>query len=375
MKRIIILGSTGSIGHSAIRAANLMQDVEIAGLHAHTDKDQLRKIAKELSVDNLCLSGAPRQTGFRYSGTQGLTDFIFETDADMVVNGISGAAGLIPSWESIRSGKDLALANKETMVLAGDLVLEEAEKNGVSVIPVDSEHSAVSQLYRRFSGSELDSLILTASGGALRDVPIEKLEQVTPEDALKHPTWKMGKKITIDSASMANKGLEVIEACRFFQVPPGKVQVVIHPQSKIHSMIRTVDGVLYAQMSNPDMSVALQNAYTYPEIRGPRTASFDFSGSHLTFHEVDFDRYPMLKLAYSVAVRDCSSIIYNGSNEIAVAAFLHGKIKFTQIYNITVHTLEMIPSREITCITDVLELDSESRRTADKVIQTMEFAV
>jgi 1-deoxy-D-xylulose-5-phosphate reductoisomerase len=174
---------------------------------------------------------------------------------------------------------------------------------------------------------------------------------------------------------MANKGLEVIEACRFFKVPPGKVTVVIHPQSKIHSMIRTVDGVLYAQISDPDMSVALQNAYTYPEITGPQAAYFDFSGTSLTFEEVDYERYPMLKLAYSAAEANDSSIIYNGANEIAVAAFLQGKIKFTQIYDITRRVLEKISARNITGIEDVLQLDSETRQTADELIQTMEFAV
>jgi 1-deoxy-D-xylulose-5-phosphate reductoisomerase len=261
------------------------------------------------------------------------------------------------------------------MVLAGDLVLQTAENAGTAVIPVDSEHSAISQLCRRFTGPELDSLVLTASGGALRNIPVEKLDQVKPEDALRHPTWNMGRKITIDSASMANKGLEVIEACRFFKVPPGKVTVVIHPQSKIHSMIRTVDGVLYAQISDPDMSVALQNAYTYPEITGPQAAYFDLSGTSLTFEEVDYERYPMLKLAYSAAEANDSSIIYNGANEIAVAAFLQGKIKFTQIYDITRRVLEKISARNITGIEDVLQLDSETRQTADELIQTMEFAV
>lgn len=375
MKRIIILGSTGSIGQNAIHAAQRMRNIKIAGLHAHTSADQLRKIAGELKVSNLCLSGGGRERDFPYSGPEGLTSFIRETEADLVVNGISGAAGLLPSWECIQSGKDLALANKETMVLAGDLVLQTAENAGTAVIPVDSEHSAISQLCRRFTGPELDSLVLTASGGALRNIPVEKLDQVKPEDALRHPTWNMGRKITIDSASMANKGLEVIEACRFFKVPPGKVTVVIHPQSKIHSMIRTVDGVLYAQISDPDMSVALQNAYTYPEITGPQAAYFDFSGTSLTFEEVDYERYPMLKLAYSAAEANDSSIIYNGANEIAVAAFLQGKIKFTQIYDITRRVLEKISARNITGIEDVLQLDSETRQTADELIQTMEFAV
>jgi 1-deoxy-D-xylulose-5-phosphate reductoisomerase len=374
LKRIIILGCTGSIGLSTINAVKRLKNIKVVGLHAHFSKNKLLKLAAECGVENLCLSGIDDSlNGISYSGSEGLKRFIRETDAEIAVNGIAGSAGLIPSVECLLSGKDLALANKETIVMAGDIIFTSASKTGRNIIPVDSEHSAIFQMYRRFQKNEIDSLILTASGGAFREIPLDTLKIMTPEEALKHPTWNMGKKITIDSASMANKGLEIIEACRLFCFPPEKVQVIIHPQSTIHSFMRTVDGVLYAQMSNPDMEIPIQNALTYPHITGPKTAKFDFTRGPLSFLPADFIRYPMLKLAYKAAKDYGLSIAYNAANEIAAHAFLDKKIIFTQIHEVVQKAMEDSSSGNILSIDDVLAHDEEIRYKAEKIVSEMEI--
>lgn len=299
-KKLLILGSTGSIGSNALEVVSEKRDLfEIVGLAAHRNESSLLEQAARFGVSKLALSGeTPKDSRIGYHGLEGLLQFIEDIDADIVLNGISGAAGFLPSLKSIQTGKHLALANKETLVMAGELVLAEAKKRGLSILPVDSEHSAVFQMISRFDKNSIQSIVLTASGGAFRDLPKERLSSVTPALALNHPTWNMGKKITIDSASLANKGLEVIEAHHLFEMPPERIQVVIHPQSYVHSLIETKDGNFYAQIGKPDMRIPILNALTYPEVLPHSMGKLSLTNVNLSFLEPDREKYPMLPLAY-----------------------------------------------------------------------------
>jgi 1-deoxy-D-xylulose-5-phosphate reductoisomerase len=289
----------------------------------------------------------------------------------MVVNGIAGSAGLLPSIEAINSGKNLALANKETIVMAGNLILKLAEQKNCKILPVDSEHSAVFSMIEKFGTDSVSSIILTASGGPFRNLERKELEHVRVADALKHPTWNMGAKITIDSATLANKGLEVIEACRLFALSPEQVEVTVHPQSLIHSFIRTKDSVLYAQISKPDMRHPIFAALTYPNIQNFQLETFDFSAPlEMTFFPPRLADFPMLSLAYQ-AVKSGGSytIAYNSANEIAVVAFMEGKIGFLQISEVTQTVLAQDWSTEPQEFEEVFETDKKARSFAQNYIQ------
>ncbi|HSV56655.1 MAG TPA: 1-deoxy-D-xylulose-5-phosphate reductoisomerase, partial [Magnetospirillaceae bacterium] len=294
-RRLILLGATGSIGQSALEVAAARPDlIEVAGLSAHTGESFLLEAGRRFPGAALCLSGGkPASAAVGFHGAGAIRRMLTEVDTDIVLNGISGASGLGPSLDAVDMGLTLALANKETMVLAGRLVLEKARKSGVRVIPVDSEHAAVFQLVERFGAADLEEIVLTASGGAFRDRPISDLAFATPEEASRHPTWRMGRKITIDSASMANKGLEVIEAVRFFGVHPDHVKVLVHPQSRVHALIRMRDGALYAQVSGADMRSAIQAALTWPRTESCGFGRLDLAGLTLAFLEPDPERFPL----------------------------------------------------------------------------------
>ncbi|HAK44384.1 MAG TPA: 1-deoxy-D-xylulose-5-phosphate reductoisomerase, partial [Spirochaeta sp.] len=276
-KKLIILGCTGSIGRNAATVFKANKDYfEVVGISAHTDESNLMKFAQTFNVKKVCLTGRkPSYPGINFEGSDGLLEMIRETEADVVLNGISGSAGLSSSIATLESGKDLACANKETIVMAGELILKLAEENKASIIPVDSEHSAIWQLIRGFNKEYIAELILTASGGAFRNRSIQSLKNVTVSAALAHPTWEMGPKITIDSATMANKGLEIIEAHFLFGIPAEKIKIVVHPKSYVHSLVRTIDGYLYSQISLPDMSIPIQNALSWPEIIPANFAALD----------------------------------------------------------------------------------------------------
>jgi 1-deoxy-D-xylulose-5-phosphate reductoisomerase len=299
-----------------------------------------------------------------------LREFIVQSGADIAVNGIAGSAGLLPSVFALEEGIDLALANKETIVMAGALIRTLAEKTGCKILPVDSEHSAVFHLLTHFPREAVHSIILTASGGPFRTLDAEKFSEIRAEDALKHPTWTMGKKITVDSATLANKGLEVIEARYLFDMPPEKIRVVVHPQSIVHSLIRTVDGVLYAQMSKPDMRHPILNALFWPETTENSLELLDLAaGIELSFSPPRFDDFPMLPLAFEAAKSgqaDC--IAYNAANEIAVAAFLDDKITFTDFAPITRRVMAAVTGENPASFDDVFTLDSKCRRIAKQLI-------
>ena len=283
------------------------------------------------------------------------------------MNGIAGASGLLPSLAALRSGKDLALANKESLVMAGNIVQREAAAQGRKVLPVDSEHAALFSMLQCQAADEVSELILTASGGAFRDLPHAELSKVRFADALRHPTWKMGAKITVDSATMANKGLEVIEAHRLFGIALSRIRVLIHPQSLVHSLVRTVDGTLHAECSTPDMRIPIQNALTFPATRANEVDALDLIGRSLTFLPVDPVKYRMLDLAYQAAgLSAAHPIVYNAANEVAVAAFMEDAIPFTAIAAVVEDVLEASPGGEPATVQDVLAIDADARRLAEK---------
>jgi len=362
-KKILILGATGSIGSSCIDIIRHNPDLfEIVGLTAHQDEEGLCRLSSEFKIKNVLLSGKAEQ--------KELLSMIHNTDADIVLNGIAGANGLLPSIAALESGKDLALANKETIVMAGFLIRRLAEKHNKKILPVDSEHSAVFNLINAYGKQSVSEIILTASGGPFRTWNSERLKSVTPSDALKHPTWSMGAKITIDSASLANKGLEVIEACRLFDMESEQVKVVVHPQSLVHSFIRMNDGVLYAQISKPDMRHPIISALTWPEYLPNHLEPLTFEQICTMHFEVPrYVDFPLLTLAYqAVKLAGCYTIAYNAANEIAVEAFLEKRISFPALASVTARVMEQDWSEEPVTFDNVFFADREARNSARSVI-------
>lgn len=372
MKRVIVLGSTGSIGTSALDIIkNNQDDFDLVGISANTSENTLIEQAKIFHVKNVALSGkTPQDSVINYFGPGSITRLIEETEADIVVNGISGAVGLAPSVATLQSGKDLALANKETMVMAGPLIKELSKQSGKKILPVDSEHSALFYLLEGKKSEQIDEIIITASGGPFRGYTAEQLKTVSKEQAMKHPTWDMGYKITIDSASLANKGLEVIEAWRLFDINLDKIKVLVHPQSYVHSIVRTADMAMYAQISNPDMRLPIQNAMYYPQMKAVPSTFLDLAGKNLNFEQPDINNFKMLPLAYRAAELGASyPIAYNAVNEVAVQALVDDKIQFLNIGDITSSILEKDWSREALSFDEVLEIDKEARAAAEKEIK------
>jgi 1-deoxy-D-xylulose-5-phosphate reductoisomerase len=340
-KKVIILGATGSIGTNAVDVIDAHPDLfEVVGLSAHGKADELAYLGKKFLTRALCLSGKT-ESDFLFSGESGLLDLLHSVEADIVLNAISGRAGLESSFAALESGKDLALANKETMVCAGRLIKKVAKATGKLILPVDSEHSAVFHLIGAVGKDRVDEIILTASGGPFRDLPLSNFPSITLSDALKHPNWSMGAKITIDSSTMANKGLEVIEAQELFDVGLDRIKVLIHRESRVHSLVRTTDGSLYAQISLPDMRIPIQNALSHPDMIACPFGRLDLAGERLSFDAPDLTRFPLLEYAYQAARSNGSyPLAYNAANEIAVQAFLEGKIGFMEIGSIVSACLE-----------------------------------
>ncbi|MGK9368250.1 1-deoxy-D-xylulose-5-phosphate reductoisomerase [Melioribacter sp. Ez-97] len=343
MKRILILGSTGSIGKNTLKLAKEFKDeFRIAGLTAHSNIDLLQKQIEEFNPPAVVVSDRQnakiledrigRQCEILY-GEEGLIEIAQRNNYDILLSAIVGFAGLKPTIESIKLGKRIALANKETLVVAGELIIELANKYNSEIIPVDSEHSAIFQCLQGESKKEIEKIILTASGGPFLNRDKADFENVTIEEALNHPNWNMGNKITIDSATMMNKGLEVIEAYWLFGLPKDRIEVLIHPQSVIHSMVALRDGSIKAQLSSPDMKLPILYALTYPERLNYDGVKTDFKKiAQLTFFEPDFNKFVCLKLAYdSIDMGGIAPCILNAANELAVEKFLSGKIKFSQI--------------------------------------------
>jgi 1-deoxy-D-xylulose-5-phosphate reductoisomerase len=379
MKRIAILGSTGSIGRSTLRVAESYPErFQIVTLAAGSNIDaafeqacrwtpRVISMAKESDADVLrarLKEAGQGETEVVY-GAAGTVRVATHAEVDFVVSAIVGVAGLEATYEAVRAGKTLGLANKECLVAAGELITAEARQRNVPLLPIDSEHNAVHQCMRGGRIEEVDRVWLTASGGPFRNTPASEFASITVEQALNHPTWKMGKRITIDSATLMNKGFEVIEACRLFHMPVAKVEVIVHPQSTIHSMVEFVDGSILAQFSVTDMRLPILYALTYPE-RIQSDMRFAVSDlRHLDFSPPDLKKFPCLRLAYEAAeAGGAKTVALNAADEIAVAAFLEGKIRFDQIPRIIEDTLTETSCGALESIKNVLDADADARRTA-----------
>lgn len=374
-KGISILGSTGSIGTNTLDVVRSHPErfrvvSMAAGRNIALLKEQIEEFRPAfVSVDSEDAAAALRNSlsvPVAVEAGPGAAMKAASLDGvDMTVAAISGAAGLLPTMAAVRAGKDIALANKESLVLAGRLVMEEAAKRGVNVLPVDSEHSAVFQSLLGHRREDLKRIILTASGGPFLKTPLPELERMGPEEALKHPRWKMGRKVTIDSATLVNKGFEVIEARWLFGLPPEKISVVIHPQSIVHSMVEYIDGAVMAQMSAPDMRSPISYALAYPERIASGTEPLDFSRLSLDFSAPEPERYPCLGFAYeALKTGGTAPAALNAADEVAVELFLEGRIPFTGISRVIGEVLGAHQSKEPGSIEDVLEADREARRLA-----------
>jgi 1-deoxy-D-xylulose-5-phosphate reductoisomerase len=381
MKRIAILGSTGSIGRSTLSVAESyparFQIVALAaGANLEAAFEQARRwhprlvsMATEPNAD--VLRRRLNQAGLSeievVHGAAGAVEVATHADVDFVVSAIVGVAGLEATYEAVKAGKTVGVANKECLVAAGELITAEARRQGKLLLPIDSEHNAVHQCLRGGRMEEVDRIWLTASGGPFLNTPRSEFSSITPEQALNHPTWKMGKRITIDSATLMNKGFEVIEACRLFNIPPAKVEVLVHPQSTIHSMVEFVDGSILAQFSVTDMRLPILYALTYPE-RIQSDMRFQVSNlRHLDFCPPDMNKFPCLRLAYeAVEAGGAKTVALNAADEVAVAAFLEGCIAFDEIPRIIENAVSASNSGKLGSIQEVLQADSEARRYAQE---------
>ena len=389
MKRIAILGSTGSIGRSTLSVAESYPErFQIVALAAGSNlkaafeqalRWRPRVVSMAAEADAVALRSRLKSEGLGeievVHGAAGTVRVATHAEVDFVVSAIVGVAGLEATYEAVRAGKILGLANKECLVAAGELITAEARRQGKPLLPIDSEHNAVHQCLRGGRMDEVERIWLTASGGPFLHLPHSEFAAITVEQALNHPTWKMGRRITIDSATLMNKGFEVIEACRLFHMPPAKVEVIVHPQSTIHSMVEFVDGSLLAQVSVTDMRLPILYALTYPE----RIASdLRFAVSdlrHLDFCPPDLKKFPCLRLAYEAAeAGGAKTVALNAADEVAVAAFLEGGIGFNDIPRIIEDVLSGTNSGKLESIREVLEADAEARRLARQRVSDVKKA-
>ena len=379
MKRIAILGSTGSIGRSTLSVIENHPDrfelvTMAAGANAESALEQARRwkpkvlsLASEQDVEKVGKQLKAEGLGHIEiaCGQEGTVRVAAHAEVDFVVSAIVGVAGLKATYEAVRAGKEVGLANKECLVAAGELITAEARRQGKPLLPIDSEHNAVHQCLRGGRMSEVERVWLTASGGPFLHSPKSEFESITVEQALNHPTWKMGRRITIDSATLMNKGFEVIEACRLFHLPVTQIKVIVHPQSTIHSMVEFNDGSILAQLSLTDMRLPILYALTYPE-RIPSGLRFDVLDlKRLDFSPPDLVKFPCLRLAYEAAeIGGAKTVALNAADEVAVAAFLNREIGFADIPRVVEHTLGETADRHPESIEEVLAIDAGSREVA-----------
>jgi 1-deoxy-D-xylulose-5-phosphate reductoisomerase len=392
MSRLTVLGSTGSIGTNTLDVIRQNSHrYQVYGLAAGRNVDLLAQQILEFRPSVVALPDADgreqltkRLGGIARSawpelvfGPEALVAIATAGEVDVLISAIVGVTGLRATYEAVRAGKRVGLANKEVLVSGGKLVMDAVRQSGSELIPIDSEHNGAHQCLRAGNRAEVTKLILTASGGPFRTTPIGQLEFVTAEDALKHPTWKMGNRITIDSATLMNKGFEVIEACWLFGFSPSQVDVVIHPQSSVHAMIEYSDGSVIAQVSATDMRMPIQYALTYPERSQAPVPKIDWSQARRwEFGPPDVEKFPLLKLAYECQEAGGSATCtLNAADEVAVEAFLTRRISFPSIYKIVDQTVSKLPNRQPRTIDDILELDKESRSLARELIARDTLAV
>lgn len=374
MKKVLILGSTGSVGKQAVQVIQESEELELISVVANQNISLLEEQVITHKIKKVGILNEQSAMEFRmrnqncqvYTGEQGILDLIQGCTADIVVSSIVGIAGLKPTLTAIDAGMDIAFANKETLVTAGKFVMEKVLKKNICFLPVDSEHAAIHQCIGQ-QNAAVQRLILTASGGPFRSRALSSFEQITIEDALAHPTWKMGAKISIDSATMMNKALEVIEAHHLFGVSYDKIEAIIHPQSIIHSMVEFIDGNILAQLGHTDMRIPIQYALHYPNRKKLRLEPFDFFSKKLDFEPLDRKRYPLYELAIEEAQKgDFSCVVMNAANEVAVEWFLRGKIRFIDIVKEVERALHAFTG-QISSIEDVIQLDRETRNFMKKI--------
>jgi 1-deoxy-D-xylulose-5-phosphate reductoisomerase len=381
MKTIVILGSTGSIGTNTLDIVERFPDkFRVAGLTAHSNDEKLEDQIRLFKPSVVALSDTAAAARLRrrcaglsveiLAGEEGLIQVASTPEAELVISAIVGGAGLLPTLAAIRSRKHIALANKEPMVMAGKLMQDEARRYGVRIFPVDSEHSAIFQSLEGHRLEDVRRLILTASGGALWTIGREELPDVTPERALQHPNWKMGAKITIDSATLMNKGLEVVEARWLFDIPESQIEVMIHRESIIHSLVEYQDRSMIAQLGLPDMRTPISYAMQYPERLSMDLPSLDLTEiGKLTFCKPDHDRFPCLGLGYeSLQIGGTMPATMNAANEVAVEAFLNGGIRFTNIAEIIRSTMDGHNPKDVETLEDALEADRWAREKAESLV-------
>jgi 1-deoxy-D-xylulose-5-phosphate reductoisomerase len=383
-KRVVLLGATGSIGENTLRVIAAHPDrLELVAVAARASRTRLAEIAaqfptvrhvglfEEAAFLSARASGSFPPHVHLHAGLEGLVQLAQLAEADIVLVAVVGTTGLRPALAALAAGKDLALASKEILVLAGKFVMAAARASGARLLPVDSEHSAVFQCLEGRPVTEVSRVVLTASGGAFRDWPAEKLAHVTPADALKHPNWAMGPKITVDSATLANKGLELIEAQWLFDLRPSQCAAVLHAQSIVHCLVEFADGTMLAQLSPPSMTFPIQHALLHPDrapgVDEPLPLDRLFS---LEFRPVDTLRFPMLRLAQETMVAGGTApAILNAANEVAVAAFLGGRLPFLRIAGVVEETLQRLPSGDPADLDAILAVDSEARRVATEIVE------
>ena len=377
---MMILGTTGSVGEQAIDVARLT-GARVTGISANNNVNRVEELAREFRVESCAMAddAAARELKTRladtdisvYSGSDGICEMISNTKNDVVLNSIIGEAGLLPTLAVIDSGARLALANKESLVVAGDIVMERARSKGVEILPVDSEHSAIFQCLKSGKDKELKRILLTASGGPFFSRSVDQLREITVEEALAHPTWKMGAKITIDSATLMNKGFEVIEAAHLFGVGADKIEVLIHRESIIHSMVEYIDNSVIAQLSVPDMRLCAQYALTYPDRTEAVIGELDLTKiASLSFAKPDTDTFALLKCAIESSSKGGAvCAVLNAANEVAVAAFLNRRLSF---YGITETVLEAVDTlssaKTARTLDEILEYDAQARVLAEEII-------
>ena len=380
-KCIAVLGATGSVGTQALDVAN-KSGYTVDFISANKNAASAEELARRFNVSYVAMSDESMAQDLRVrladtdivvlGGNNGIIEGIHHSRSETVVNSIIGEAGLMPTLATIDSGKRLALANKESLVIAGDIVMSRARENNVEIIPVDSEHSAIFQSLASGKNREIKKIILTASGGPFYGKSYEELKRVTLSDTLAHPTWKMGRKITVDSATLMNKGFEVIEAVHLFGVAPEKVQVVVHRQSILHSAVEYIDNSIIGELSVPDMRMCVQYAVDYPDRCPAVCDELDLIKlGTMTFAAPDFEAFPLLSLAHT-AIKSGGAMpcVVNAADEVAVGAFLEGKIGFTDIYDTVIHTFDkMSAARSCTALADIIASDREARRIAEEYLE------
>lgn len=383
-KRVVILGSTGSIGQSSLDVIAAMNgSMKVVGLAAGSNAALLAKQSRSHNCPAVAIQDESQSDLLRrelpagtrmYGGAQGLIDLVAESGADFVVSAIVGAAGLPPTLAAVERGINVGLANKESLVVAGSILMPLARKTGAEIVPIDSEHSAIFQSMHSGHASEVAKLILTASGGPFRTWPRERIEHATLEEALRHPTWSMGPKITIDSATMMNKALEVIEARFLFDMPVERIQVLVHPESVVHSMVEFIDGSVIAQLGTPDMKTPIQYALTFPKRSAGIASTLDWSASRsLNFEPPDFERFPALRLGFEAARQGGSAgAALNAANEAAVEFFRAGRIRFGRIAQLCERVLNQHRRIDSPSLEQLLETDAWARREILECVNSRE---